>query len=601
MNRTVIKVFLERAALLGLLSLGVGACAVGEEESCVSDAAQFEAFELSGNITFGSVPAVLDGWTPKLDYAATSNKPARRIVVQAVDNCDRAVAETTSDDYGFFKLSVPGNEVRVKAVSHVYTANFANHPSGAGTAYETSCTSAAWDFRVVDNTEGQAFYSYRSTDSFTASSANADLDIPLGYDLAAQRYTDRSAAAFALADTVVSSLEKVCEAAPTTRFPKLMINWSARNYSAWGNKASGAIGTSHFTVEASTPQLYILGKENVDTDEYDSHVVAHEFGHYLEYSIYRSDTIGGSHSVTHRLDPRVAFGEGYGNAFSAIVTEKADYIDSMSSGQVGGITIDIAQSTRNTSHNGIHVEKSVQYLLYKLYQDDGNHFAKIHEVLKNYQSVSPAFTTALTFAAHYNARFGDSLLRPLWETELDTPYDALCVAASCVGSGTESGDVADPFDSKQLIGAHYASGGRTYDGSTQNADFWNLYRPLSSGTNSATAHEIINDGGYSYPYNKFGYVRWYTYTHTGSSRSVSISVPSLSGGVSCSSRDWLDMYVYGTTGSNQVVDLLTYDERTTGCPSVSFFAETGKIYLITVNGVLSSGGNLSGYQVRVNN
>jgi hypothetical protein len=594
--------------------LSLSACAV-PAETCVSDEASYGTFTLSGSVTFGHVPSVFAGSDGKLDFSEQQLKPSRRILVQAVDNCSRAVAESMTDDEGFYQLVVPGNQVQVKAVARLATSNFSQRPTGSGRVYSTACTGAAkWDFNIVDNTAGQALHSYASTASYTTSNASADLEIPLVYDSGAGAYRDRSAAPFALADTLVSSLEQVCQADPATAFPKLMVNWSTRNAPYSGQKSSGAIGTSHFTVEGGTPQLYILGKEDLDTDEYDAHVVAHEFGHYLEYSLYRSDTLGGSHSLSDRLDPRVAFGEGYGNAFSAIATGDEIYVDSMGTAQANGDGMNIGQSTRGLSYNGVHNERSVQYLLWRLYQNNVvnpeapadqqvRSFSKIHQVLKLHQSVAPAFTSLLTFASYYNALFGASSesLRTLWETELDTPYHALCKAANCTGSGAFA-DEPDPFDEKGLIGPHYASA-RTYGwigstGRTWPAQFWNLYRKLNVGLNSATAHDVVDAGSSSYPFNKFGYVRWYTYQHTAATGSVVVNVENLNnGGKSCVSKDWLDMYAFGSTASGLV--MIAADEKTTGCPSVSFRAENGKKYLLTVNGALYSGGNLSSYDLRI--
>lgn len=567
------------------VSLLLPACAP-KEASCVSDSASVAPFDLSGTVT-------------------ASSASARRVVVQAVDNCDRAVAETTTDDAGYFKLRSPGNVVKVKAVSRLVTSNFANRPSGAGTSYVTACTGAAsWDFNIVDNTAGQGWYGYSSSGTYSSTSSQANLDIPLVSD-GSGGYKDRSAAPFLLANTIVHSLEQVCQANPGTPFPKLMINWSSRNAPVSGQKSSGAIGTSHFTVEGGLPQLYILGREDMDSDELDDHVVAHEFGHYLEYGLYRSDTLGGSHSISDRLDPRVAFGEGYGNAFSAMATGDEVYVDRMSSGVN---SMDIGESTKGRYYNGIHNERSVQYFLWKLYQNNtertGGSFSKIHEILKNHQRVAPAFTTLQTFAAYYNARFGASSesLQSLWETELESPYDALCQATHCSGGGSYA-DTPDLFDAKGLIGTRYAVA-RTYNGVTRDPAFWNPYRNLAVPADktlqvfSATLHDVIDPASYGYPFNKFGYVRWYTYEHTRSTGTVTINVQNLAnGGKSCAAKDWLDLYAYGPTASGLV--LVAADENTTGCPSVSFQAESGKKYLLTVNGALYSGGNVSSYDLRI--
>ena len=532
-----------------------------------------------------------------------------------MDNCGQAVAETTSDDEGFYKLRVPGNASHLKAVARIYSSDFSQRPTADGNTYQTSCTGgASWDFNIVDNTSGQALHGYTGSALYTAGDSSANLSIPLSFDATRGVYLDRSAAPFALADTLIRSLEQVCQADPATQFPKLMVNWSTRNSPVSGQKSTGSIGTSHFTIEAGLPQLYILGKENVDTDEYDSHVVAHEFGHYLEYSIYRSDTLGGSHSLSDRLDPRVAFGEGYGNAFSAMATGEAIYVDSMGEGEADGDGMNIGQSTKGAAYNGVTNEKSVQYLLWKLYQNNSSlahpegGFSKIHQILKVYQRSSSAFTTLLTFAAHYNAVFGSASesFRSLWETELDTPYDALCQAEHCNGLGSAADDtnrdLPDPFDEKGLIGPQYAST-RTYGytGSSSKkwpAGFWNLYRKLERGVNSATSHDVIDSGSSSYPFNKFGYVRWYYYDHAGAAGTVTVSVENLAGGSkSCGSGDWTDLYVYSSDSNG--LYLLSADEKMTGCPAVSFRAEPGRRYLVTVNGAMFSGGNLSSYDVRI--
>ena len=195
---------------------------------------------------FGYVPSVYSGGTGKLDFSSPEMKPARRIVVQAVDNCGQAVAETTSDDEGFYKLRVPGNASHLKAVARIYSSDFSQRPAADGNTYQTSCTGgASWDFNIVDNTSGQALHGYTGSAIYTAGNASANLSIPLTFDVTRGIYLDRSAAPFALADTLIRSLEQVCQADPATQFPKLMVNWSTRNSPVSGQKSTGSIGTSH--------------------------------------------------------------------------------------------------------------------------------------------------------------------------------------------------------------------------------------------------------------------------------------------------------------------------------------------------------------------
>jgi hypothetical protein len=122
----------------------------------------------------------------------------------------------------------------------------------------------------------------------------------------------------------------------------------------------GEIKTSHY----SDNQLYILGKENVDTDEYDDHVVAHEWGHYFESRFSRSDSLGDDHSIGDKLDPRVAFGEGLGNAISGMVTDDIHYVDTNGNLQgVVGVYMDLSSSSGDTVSVGWFSEDSVQYIL----------------------------------------------------------------------------------------------------------------------------------------------------------------------------------------------------------------------------------------------
>ena len=74
-----------------------------------------------------------------------------------------------------------------------------------------------------------------------------------------------------------------------------------------------------------------------DTDEFDQHVIAHEFGHYIENSFSRADNIGGAHGRGDKLDIRVAFGEGFGYAFSAIVLGDPVARDSFVNGGRAGV------------------------------------------------------------------------------------------------------------------------------------------------------------------------------------------------------------------------------------------------------------------------
>ncbi len=194
----------------------------------------------------------------------------------------------------------------------------------------------------------------------------------------------------------------------TVDLPQLLINWSVNNVAVAGNAAIGEIGTSLF----SQGELYILGHANNDTDEYDSHIIAHEWGHYFESVLSRSDHIGGPHSSGQKLDPRVAFGEGFGNAFSGMVTDNINYVDTLgpSQGQTG-ILINLDDNDFDTESVGWYSTASIQSILYDLYDstdEDGIDtislgFSPIYNVLVNEQKNTDSFTTIHSFMSFIKA------------------------------------------------------------------------------------------------------------------------------------------------------------------------------------------------------
>jgi hypothetical protein len=157
--------------------------------------------------------------------------------------------------------------------------------------------------------------------------------------------------------------------------------------------------------------IYLLGAADQDTDEYDRHVVTHEFGHYLEHRFSRTDSIGGPHTLTDELDMRLAFGEAWGNAFAGMATRQRLYVDAHGAGQARDFTFDLEQSpSRSNPNPGWFNEESLQSLLFDLY-DNGRDippgsaalddlalgFAPIWAVLTGEQRTTSAVTSVFSF------------------------------------------------------------------------------------------------------------------------------------------------------------------------------------------------------------
>ncbi len=555
----------------------------------VSGTAQYERYE----------PTTTGG--AQMNYAVKSTLPIRRAVIQVMRGT-APIASTRTDDNGAYSLSYEGTlneslQLRVQARSVVTSYT----PDGIS---PNNCSGGSWDLRVVNNvtnnsasnTDPSLRAQYAVDTAYTAASNSTVNPLVTTTSGGGSTFASRQSGPFALLDTAISGLETACQGRAAINFPLLYINWSVDNTTASGNRYDGSIATSFFTNEGANLQgnLYVLGKHSVDTDEFDHHVVAHEFGHYLENKIYRSDSIGGSHSLGDSADPRVAFGEGFGNAFSGIVHADPVYIDTNAANQSAGFSINVSTAPSTTDDKGPWSERSMQYLIYTLWSNNAGNFGKIHDILENYQRTSPALTIGQTFAAYYAGKYGLTAqnLQTLWGTTLSSSTDAFC-SGVCTGTG----DTIDIYDTDNDLGAGYAAT-RHYKqttGALFSSEFWRLYRTLTSGANAATGHERTSLGGYStssYFTNKFGVRRFHKVVATSNITTVNVSSLSASG-ATCSSSDLLDMAVY-RKGTRVGIDEAA-SGSTSNCPSVTFCSTVGETYIVEVIGW----GTVSSYDLNV--
>jgi|GEM_PF-297012 len=303
---------------------------------------------ISGIVTFDRVGR--NSINGALDYNDISAEPARGVTVEAVNSSGTELASTATDSNGQYHLEVTEHTyVRIRARAEMISNDV-----------------ASWNLSVKDNTNNDALYALQG-DLFSSGGEDNVRSLNAGSGWTGAAYTNtRSAAPFAILDTVYKVMDKFLAVHPDINFPKLDIFWSRNNNSASSNINQGDIGTSYY----SSGSFYILGDEDGDTDEYDEHIIAHEWGHYFEDRMSRSDSIGGSHSLNDRLDMRVAFGEGWGNAISAIALDDPVYTDSSGPGQAFGFTFDIEENDHSTK--GWYSVASAQSILYDIYDNQSD-------------------------------------------------------------------------------------------------------------------------------------------------------------------------------------------------------------------------------------
>lgn len=307
---------------------------------------------LSGKVTYDFVP--FNANKIGLDYSAITVKAARGLVIELLDGNNLVLATTNTDNLGNYSFSVASNKpVKVRAKAQLLHTQ-----------------SPVWDFKVTDNTNSNKLYVMDGS-LMVASEATAVRNLHAASGWTGTGYTQaRAAAPFAILDSVLLGAERVAAVGNKGDFPSLELRWSVNNKTAEGDLTLGEVGTSFYDGSA----IYILGDQNNDTDEYDRHVILHEWGHYLEYGFARSDNLGGDHIYDDKLDLRVAWSEGFASAFAAMMLDDPEYRDSMGKQQQEGAPENI--SNKNPGVRGWYSEASIQSVLYNFYTSNNGKTAR---------------------------------------------------------------------------------------------------------------------------------------------------------------------------------------------------------------------------------
>lgn len=339
--------------------------------------------EIKGKVTYEKIPH--SATTNGLAYSKSFDAPIRGVQVELIED-NKIIATDITNIQGQFKF-IKKMDTFVKIRVRSELINGSNDDDAN-----------SWNVKVADNTRDQAVY-VLSTETFEVKreSMTIDLHAPSGWIEGKGYAQTRAAAPFHILDKIYDILSKL-DTIGNVELPALTVNWSPNNIPQFGDITTGKIGTSYYT----NNQIFLLGAENIDTDEYDQHVIIHEWGHFFEDNLSRSDSIGGIHAGGDHLDMRVAFGEGFGNAWSAMITDKPLYQDAFDADQATGFSIPIDDN--DVINAGWYSEGSVQSLLYDLYDEaaDGQDFvnlglAPIVDILKNQQKDTEAFTSIFSF------------------------------------------------------------------------------------------------------------------------------------------------------------------------------------------------------------
>jgi hypothetical protein len=316
---------------------------------------------VSGVIKYEHIP--VNTGTSTLNTAGKTERPARKITVKLLDNNSRTVTSVSTDETGAYTIT--GATVTTSTFTIVAAAEM------------VKTTTPTYSFKVVDTvtTSIGSTYAVSSASTQTSTCTSSCTINVTALD------SNRGNGPFSILDVVYTAVTKVLGADANTTFPGLNIKWTSTSTTG-----------SFFTTSSSTCGsgvtncIVLLGNRSADSDEFDRHVIAHEFTHYLESALSRSDSIGGSHSTNDTLEPRIAYGEGLGNAMGAIFLDNSLYTDTTAS---GGFNINMETGTH--TNVGFFAEASVHSVIWDLYDSVSD--------TKNSQSDSLSYPFSKIWAA----------------------------------------------------------------------------------------------------------------------------------------------------------------------------------------------------------
>jgi hypothetical protein len=472
---------------------------------------------VTGTATYDFVPASL---TLKLDFAHATQKPIRNAVVQVMQGgAALAITPTTTNDLGQFSVT------------------FTDTGSGLPTITVLARTVAPQPpIDVKDNT-GAGTPTWAVGADLPAGATTLNLHATHGWGGTSYIAAQRSAAPFAILDSMYTAAKAYQAVRPAAAFPALVVNWSPNNVAQSGSLTAGQIGTSHFNPGQGAPvgQIFILGKDGADTDEFDNHVIVHEWGHYFEHNLSRSDSIGGQHTFGDILDPRVSFGEGYGDGIAAVLLNDPIYVDTQWSAPATMSAFGWDTENDGGEPNpGPFSEASVMRFIYDVFDPAneawdtvGYGLGVIYDVLVGPEKTTNALTTIGSFIAGLKAQPG--------------------VSAAAIDT----------------LALHYNIGPITDEWGTGDPNLSAMYIPITLPT---TGYPMILTGGYDF--NKWYQNQYFVFTGSGASVTVTAT----------STQDVaLQVYQAGHIVAQA-------DANTSGTETATFPTTSGKIYVVNLVG-----------------
>ena len=389
-----------RLALVTLFGLTIAACGGGGgNKGGGNQSGGQPAVTVSGTVSYERLRPNAN--CAGLNVTSPLVRPIRGATVQLLNGSGAVLDTTVSGDDGSYAFQgvAANSSVRLRVRAELKQAGAPGWDVEIRDNYDDSGSPPALANRPLYVLDGAAF-------DTGSSDSTRDLMAATGWT-GSSYAAPRAAAPFAILDTIYTAMQFVITADAGATFPGLDVFWSVNNTpGAFGDVSLGQVGTSYYSI--GVQRLFLLGDANRDTEEFDTHVVAHEWGHYFEDVLSRSDSGGGAHNIGESLEASLAFGEAWGYAIAAMAHNEPVYCDTGPVGTSGGFGVDTESG--NYGVQGWFNEWSLATFLYDLWDtnDDGTDndsigWGPIYDTLTGPQVSTAAFTSVFSFAAELRA------------------------------------------------------------------------------------------------------------------------------------------------------------------------------------------------------
>ncbi|MBL8678837.1 MAG: hypothetical protein JNK05_06710 [Myxococcales bacterium] len=281
--------------------------------------------------------------------SATTTRPARFVIVRALDAAGATLAETSADADGRYALDVPSSTARIVARASVQRQPSCTRGGSAG------CT-AGMRIDVAPDREGRAPHELSSR--WIAGTQTLSLHASLAEPQAL-------GGAFHILDTLVTGMQTIHRWSGRQLAPFFVI-WSHASGTDWSYyRGERPANSGRFALELMGGVRGQL--PTTDADQHDVFIVLHEFGHFVFDTLASDSSIGGMHPATVNIDPGVAWEEGRATWLASAILGDSRYRDAVGIEPAGSLRQDDElEQLPPSALRGMGSQRTVEEVLWDL-------------------------------------------------------------------------------------------------------------------------------------------------------------------------------------------------------------------------------------------